>query len=56
MPGKNLTRDEATARAAVIAVDHYDQGELIAAVAELNAERVVRLRERQRKGEEAASG
>ena len=24
MPGKNLTRDEATARAAVIAVDHYD--------------------------------
>src|SRR6476661_1603250 len=24
LPGKNLTRDEATARAAVIAVDHYD--------------------------------
>ncbi len=24
MPGKNLTRDEATARAAVIAVEHYD--------------------------------
>ena len=24
MPGKNLTRDEATARAAVITVDHYD--------------------------------
>ena len=24
MPGMNLTRDEATARAAVIAVDHYD--------------------------------
>ena len=24
MPGTNLTRDEATARAAVVAVDHYD--------------------------------
>lgn len=40
----------------LIAVDHYDQGELTAAVAELNAERVVRLRERQRNGGEAASG
>ena len=24
MPGKNLTRDEAAARAALVTVDHYD--------------------------------
>ncbi len=34
-----------------IATDHYDQGELIEAVDELNAERVRLLRERQRRGE-----
>ena len=38
----------------LIAVDHYDQGELIEAVADLNAERVRRLR-KQRGGEEDAS-
>jgi hypothetical protein len=35
----------------LIATDHYDQGELIEAVEELNAERVARVRERQRLGE-----
>ncbi len=39
----------------LIAVDHYDQGELIEAVADLNAERMRRLRERQRRGDEATS-
>lgn len=40
----------------LIATDHYDQGELIEAVDELNAERVARLRERQRVGELAVTG
>ena len=34
----------------LIAVDHYDQGEFLPAVAELNAERVQALRQRQRVG------
>lgn len=40
----------------LIATDHYDQGELVEAVADLNAERVARLRERQRLGLVAAAG
>jgi hypothetical protein len=40
----------------LIATDHYDQGELIEAVADLNAERVARLRERQRLGGVSAAG
>jgi hypothetical protein len=39
-----------------IAVDHYDQGELIEAVADLNGERVTRMRERQRRGLLATEG